>query len=136
MVYDIEELRDTTYRHCEDPEARIPCPDCRDRPGLAIAEDQPVMAALLSYCALCDGERSVSKARALAVLPRVVEHQQELRERIKRLLRKHGQHTSECEKHPDRLANRRTPQYNGDRKPKEPQCICGLEEAIARGVEC
>jgi len=136
MPYDIEELRNETYRHAEDPDARIPCPDCHDRPGLDIAEDQPVVAAILSHCPLCDGERSVSKARALAVLPHIAAHVRELRERAeqaRQLVRRHGQHARDCEKHPDRMANRRVPQYDGDGQPKPPRCGCGLDEVAREG---
>ena len=130
MPYDINELRTVTHRHCADPEARIPCPDCHGRATLDIAEDQPAVAAILSYCPLCDGERHVTKARALAVLPHIAAHVRELRERTEQLLRRYGQHTRDCEKHPDRLANRRVPQYDGDGRPKAPRCGCGLEDAI------
>lgn len=85
--YDREELRDDTYKYATDPLARIPCPDCHDRESLTIAEDQPYVAALLSYCHLCDGEQFVSKARALAVLPHIAEFVQELRATRHALLR-------------------------------------------------
>lgn len=123
----IEEMRNDTFRYAEDPAARIPCPDCAGRPGLDIAEDQPAAAAILSYCPLCDGARSVTKARALAVLPRCAENVRRMRE----LLRKHGRHLPDCEMHPDRLASRRTPQYDGDGRPEAPQCGCGLEDVLA-----
>ncbi|MHA2279480.1 MAG: hypothetical protein ACXAC5_01125 [Promethearchaeota archaeon] len=78
--YDIAELRTQTHKYAEDPEAKIPCPDCHDRKPLSIAEDQPFVGWLLSYCDLCDGERYVSKARALAVLPHIVTHVRQLKE--------------------------------------------------------
>lgn len=80
--YDREELRDNTYKYASDPLARIPCPDCHDREELTIAEDQPFVAAILSYCPLCDGERFISKARALACLPHIAEFVKELRAAI------------------------------------------------------
>lgn len=76
--YDINELRDEAFKHAKDPNARIPCPDCHHR-ELTIAEDQPFVAAMLSYCPLCDGEKYVSKARALAVLPHVAQRVKELK---------------------------------------------------------
>lgn len=88
MPYNAEELRNSTYQYAHDPEARIPCPDCHNRASLTIDEDQPFVAALLSYCSLCDGERYISKARALAVLPCVAEYVNKLyleRKNAKRL---------------------------------------------------
>lgn len=85
--YDREELRDTTYKYETDSLARIPCPDCHDRELLTIAEEQPFVAAILSYCPLCDGERLISKARALAVLPHIAEFVQELRATQKGIIR-------------------------------------------------
>jgi len=120
MAYKIEELRDNTYRYSEDPKARIPCPDCAGRAPLAIAEDQPAVASILSYCPLCDGERSVSKARALAVLPHCAENAR----RLRGLLRTHGRHAPDCEKHPDRGV----PREDGP-----PECGCGLDDVLGEG---
>lgn len=83
-TYDLKELRDNTDKYADDPGAKIPCPDCRDRGTLTVAEDQPAVAALLSYCSLCDGERYVFQARALAVLPHLCERIKELREKCQK----------------------------------------------------
>ena len=79
MTYDINELRIRTYQYEKDDKARIPCPDCSWKNPLAIAEDQPYVAALLNYCPLCDGERHITKARALAVLPYIAKYVQQLK---------------------------------------------------------
>ncbi len=85
MSYNIEELRDLTYKYADEVGAKIPCPDCHDRESLSIAEDMPAVAGILSYCPLCDGERYVLKARALAVLPHIADHVKKLRHQIKTL---------------------------------------------------
>jgi len=74
-----DELRRLTIQHTKDEDARIPCPDCHDRPPLDIAEDHPLVAAMFFYCPLCDGCKFVTKARALAVLPHLAEFIKELR---------------------------------------------------------
>ncbi len=84
-TYDINELRAQTHKYHDDLQAKIPCPDCHHREPLTLAEDQPFAAALLSYCSLCDGQKYVSKARALAVLPYIAEHIKELREQCQNL---------------------------------------------------
>lgn len=77
--YDVNNLRDCTYRYADDPKARIPCPDCHDNFQLDLVEYQPFVAAMLNYCPLCDGERYISKARALAVLPTIAQYVKELK---------------------------------------------------------
>jgi len=110
--HDIEKLRDDTFAYAAAADARVPCPDCAEKPGLTLAEDQPAVAAMLPHCALCDGERSVSKARALAVLPYIAENVRMLR----RLLGKLGHHAPGCPMNPlgPDVAN--------------PRCDCGLDE--------
>ncbi len=83
--YDVRKLRCQTFKYASEPVSRIPCPDCHHREPLTIADDQPAVAAMLSYCSLCDGERYISKARALAVLPHVTAYVKELRGTIEEL---------------------------------------------------
>jgi len=110
--HDIEKLRDDTFTYAADAGARVPCPDCAEKPDLTLAEDQPAVAAMLSYCSLCDGEGSVSKARALAVLPYIAENVR----RLRRLLGKLGRHAPDCPMNPlgPDIAN--------------PKCDCGFDE--------
>lgn len=68
--YDLNELRELTVQY-ETEDVTIPCPDCSEKSGMTIAEDNPIVSALLSRCDLCDGERVIGRARALAVLPHI-----------------------------------------------------------------
>ena len=84
MAYDLAELEVTEYKYFENPTATIPCPDCADHPALTLAEDQPFVAALLSFCPLCNDARHITQARALAVLPHVCNYTRELKEKLKK----------------------------------------------------
>lgn len=79
MSYDINDLRDLTYKYTKDHNARIPCPDCHNKKIPTLVEDQPFAAAVIFYCPLCDGKRYITKARALAILPCLAEHIKKLK---------------------------------------------------------